>query len=423
MKRTNTNLTRNLSIAGCLIVQLCVGIIYLWSVFRAQVAVSYGCSPDTLSMVSSYMLLAFVVGCLLGGILVDHKGPRFSCLTGVVIFSAGIAATAVLTPKTISLINLTYATLGGLGSGIAYSACLNCIQKWLFDRRGLATGLAVSSFGLSTVVFTPVSKMLMELCTARNTGLVNFQAVFFILAVVFLISGITGCLMIRRASFSPVKKDPITQAKFDLPLGAAVRTSAFWCIFFNVFFINGTWNLSVPVLYDLGLERGLSSSAATFAVSFTGIANTAGRLIMAAISDKLGRRRCICALSVMTAAAALMMIFVRGYAYIIAVAVIAFAYGGPSSINAAMTTDYFGSRSSGTNYGVIMLALGLSSLFYNLLSSTVLDGNISLSFAVAAFSSLIPLALMAAIGNPLAAAAKQPIRIHTVHSRVFFHGA
>lgn len=404
MTGTNANRTRVFSIAGCLVVQLCVGIIYLWSIFKAPVAEAFGCAAAELGMVSSYMLTAFVAGCLLGGILNDRKGPRMTCLFGVVIFSAGIAATAWLTAESIALINFTYSVLGGIGSGLAYSACISCIQKWLPNRRGLATGLAVASFGLSTVVFTPVSRFLMDACTSPVSGLVDFRLVFSILALVFLTFGLVGSLMIRSApqqeqavSGTPANTNACV---VDLSIGKAVRTMPFWCIFFTVFFINGTWNLTVPILYDLGVERGLTAAAATFAVSFTGIANTAGRLIMSTISDKLGRRRCICLLSLLTVAAALTMIFAQGYGYIAAVSVIAFAYGGPSSINAAMTTDYFGSRCSGTNYGVIMLALGLSSLFFNALSATVLNGNIALSFIMAAVSAVIPLALMALIGEP-----------------------
>lgn len=408
MTGTNFNRTRVLSIAGCLLVQLCVGIIYLWSIFKAPVAAAFGCATEELGMVSSYMLTAFVTGSLLGGILNDRKGPRLTCLVGVTIFSAGIAATAWLTPDSISLINLTYSILGGLGSGLAYSACISCIQKWLPDRRGLATGLAVASFGLSTVVFTPVSRILMSACTSTVTGLVDFRLVFSILALVFLIFGLVGCLMIRSA---PRPEAPANAAApgrtVDIPIGKAIRTLPFWCIFLTVFFINATWNLTVPVLYDLGVERGLTASAAAFAVSFTGVANTAGRLIMATISDKLGRRRCICLLAVLTAAAALLMIFVQGQAYIVAVSIIAFAYGGPSSINAAMTTDYFGSRCSGTNYGVVMLALGLSSLFFNALSATVFNGNLTLSLVMAAVFSVIPLALMAIIGKPPASVAEK----------------
>lgn len=400
---SNLKRTRVCSVAGCLLVQLCVGIIYLWSIFKSNVALSFGCDAKDLSMVSSYMIFAFVFGCMLGGILNDRKGPRLTCLVGVLVFSVGVASTALLTPDTIALINVTYAGVGGLGSGLAYSACVSCIQKWLPDHRGLATGLAVGSFGLSTVVFTPVSNALMSLCTSETTGLVNFRVVFAVLGLVFAAFGLLGTFLVHSA---PAPKASASGAgkSDDLPLSKAIRTKPFWCIFFSVFFINALWNLMVPMIYTLGCERGLSASAAAFALSFTGVANTAGRLIMAPVSDKLGRRTCLCLLAVVSAVAAVLMIFAQGSVYTIVVAVIAFAYGGPSSINAAITTDYFGPHHSGSNYGFIMLALGLSSLFCNTLSSTVLNGNVTLSFVMAACFSLIPLIFMALIGKPRASA-------------------
>lgn len=391
------------SITGCLIVQLCVGIIYLWSIFKTPIANSFGCSAADLNMVSSYMLTAFVVGCFLGGILNDRHGPRSTCLFGIQLFSAGMVLTAALSPSTIKLISFTYACLGGLGSGLSYSACVSCVQKWLPDRRGLATGLAVSAFGLSTVIFAPVSQAIMGAFTDAATYIVNFRGVFATLALIFLALGLIACQLIHLPVHHQATVHTSTSGT-DLSISQAVRTRQYWCIFFTVFFINGTWNLTVPILYDLGIDRGLSAALATFAVSFTGIPNAFGRLLMATLSDKIGRRTCTCLLAAITAAAALMMIFARGWLFIAVVAVIAFAYGGPSSVNAAMTTDYFGSRHSGTNYGVMMLALGLSSLFFNALSSTLLKGSVTLSFLIAAVSALVPIFLMKLIGKTPASA-------------------
>ena len=418
MKGIFSDPKRTRSILGCLIVQLCVGIIYLWSIFKTPVAESYGCSPDKLSMVSSFMLSAFVIGCMLGGILNDKRGSRLTCITGVSLLSGGMLLSGFLTPGIIGAINFTYAIIGGLGSGIAYSACVSSVQKWLPGKRGLATGLAVSAFGLSTVVFAPAFKAIMQSYTVVETGLVDFQRVFFALAVIFLACGLIGSFMISApeaaAAVTGDKKEEV-----NIPLSQAVKTVPFWCIFFTVFFINGTWNLTVPVLYDLGIERGLTAAAATFAVSFTGIPNAAGRLIMASLSDKLGRRTCTRLLCVVTAVAALLMIFAKSWAYILVVSIIAFAYGGPSSVNAAMTTDYFGSRTSGTNYGVIMLALGLSSLFFNMLSATVLGGNVSLSFIVSAVSAVIPMKLMDLMGEaPATVPAAKPHRKGAIHHSV-----
>ena len=44
------------AIIGCLIVQLCVGILYLWSIFRTDVSNAYGGWEGT-AMVASYMVL------------------------------------------------------------------------------------------------------------------------------------------------------------------------------------------------------------------------------------------------------------------------------------------------------------------------------------------------------------------------------
>lgn len=388
------------SIAGCLLVQMCVGIIYLWSIFKTPMARSFGCRVEELNMVSSYMLTAFVIGCFLGGLLNDRKGPKLTCLLGVQIFSAGIVLSAWLNPSNVSLISFTYAGIGGLGSGLSYSACISCVQKWLPNKRGLATGLAVSAFGLSTVIFAPVSQMIMTAFTSGVTGLVDFGGVFATLGLIFLSVGLAASHLITLPEEdAPARRGETVRGR-DLSIGQAVRTRQYWCIFLTVFFINGTWNLTVPMIYDLGIQRGLSVTLATFAVSFTGIPNAAGRLIMASLSDKLGRRVCTCLLALLTAAAAIAMMTARGWAYIAVVAVIAFAYGGPSSVNAAMTTDYFGARYSGTNYGVIMIALGLSSLCFNTLSSAVLKGNVALSFAVAASTALIPVLLMLVMGKP-----------------------
>ncbi len=380
------------SVAGCLLVQLCVGIIYLWSVLKTPFADAFGLEAGAAGMVSSYMLAAFVVGALLGGFAVDRRGPRATCTLGVCLFSAGIGASALVGAGRAWLIYITYAGLGGLGSGIAYSACISAIQKWMPGRRGLASGLAVGAFGLSTVIFAPVFRGLMT-AFAGETGLVNFAPMFLCLALAFLALGLLGCAYIRSAPEAEERR----AAEGSMKLGEAVKTAPFWCILFTVFFINGAWNLATPLLYDLGLGRGLTPELATLAVSLTGLASAAGRVIMAAASDRLGRSKSICLLAGLTIVAALAMMTVKNGAYIGAVMLLAFAYGGPSSVNAAITTDYFGPRYSGSIYGVILLALGGSSLFFNAVSARFLGGDVGKTFLMAALSAVMPLVLMAAL--------------------------
>jgi OFA family oxalate/formate antiporter-like MFS transporter len=396
-----------ISIIACLVVQLCVGILYLWSAFKGNIIAAYsvGASESAAAsiqtaagMVSSYMIFAFVFGNLIGGFINDKKGPKLTCFLGVILFSLGVGLSAFV--KSIALLDLTYAVMAGLGSGFAYGACISCIQKWLPHKRGLASGLACSAFGLSTVVFTPVSNWLMNLNMDAD-GIVNFTPVFLTLAVVFAVLGLVATVFISLPSQEYLDGLNLPKASVsgsvNLTLGQAMKLPAFWALFFSIFFINGTWNLCVPLIKDLGVARGLTTSTAIFCVSFTGITNAAGRLIMATLSDKIGRFNTMYVLCGITLVGALLMTFITGYGYFATIALIAFAYGGPSAVNAALCTDLCGPKNSGTNYGVAMLALGFSSIFFNFVSGTILHAtveNVTSTFIMGAVTAVIPVFLM-----------------------------
>jgi len=370
------------SIIACLVIQLCVGIIYIWSILRGGVKIggadfgitnAYPNLKDP-TLTATIMVLAFVVGNFIGGFINDKKGPRLTCIIGVILFSAGIGASGLLTNDTINLLPLTYSAIGGIGSGIAYGACISCIQKWLPHKKGLASGLAACAFGLSSLVFGPVSKSLMSYFATESA--VRYSPVFFTLAGVFFVLGIVSCVFVTLPRKEYLDALPAVSGKSrviatdkNYTLGQAAKTAPFWLLFLYIVFINGTWNLAQPVLRQIGEARDLSDTTAILVVSLAGIPNAAGKLLMAAVSDRLGRVPTSLILCGMTLIGALALSFIGGVWFVIFVFVIAFGYGGPSSINAAISTDFFGPKNSGTNYGVIMTGLGVSSVLFNLINT------------------------------------------------------
>jgi MFS family permease len=113
-----------------------------------------------------------------------------------------------------------------------------------------------------------------------------------------------------------------------------------------------------------------------------------------ALSDKSagGDQYLLC---VFTIACALLLMFVHGYAYIVIVVITAFAFGGPSAINPATTTDFFGAKYTGTNYGVAMLSLGFSSIIFNAISNALVKstGRYYMTFVMGAITAAITIAL------------------------------
>jgi OFA family oxalate/formate antiporter-like MFS transporter len=100
-------------------------------------------------------------------------------------------------------------------------------------------------------------------------------------------------------------------------------------------------------------------------------------------------------LCVITIVCALLLMFVGNGVYIVVVLITAFAFGGPSAINPATTTDFFGAKYTGTNYGVAMLSLGLSSIIFNALSNALVKatGTYYTTFVMGAVTAAITIAL------------------------------
>ena len=390
-------------VCSCLVVQLCVGIIYLWSVFNSPVTKSLGMTPAKGSLVSSVMLLAFVVGTLIGGFMNDRKGPRFTVVIGVILFGLGIGCSGLLHDGISDLIYLSYGIMGGLGSGFCYTACLSCVQKWFPGKRGFASGLAAASFGLSTVVFAPLSRALMNRFTDELSGLVNFMPVFFILGGIFLLLGLAAGCFIRLPRLEDLCDETADSASCavvlsvypdDLSTASVLKLAPFWCIFFTIFCSAAAWTLVLPLISDLGVERGLSLAAATLTVSLTGVVNAVGRLALASLSDKIGRHATIVVVSCLTILAALLLTFIGGIGYSIAILILSFAYGGPGPLAGAFAVDFFGAKNSARNFGLITLSLGLTSVFCNVVSTNILNGSPFATFIMAACMAAIPIGLM-----------------------------
>ena len=394
MKQKNYGM--KISIIACLTVQLCIGILYLWSVYRAPVVAYYNWTVPAATMVSSYMIFAFVIGNLIGGFAQVRMNPKTVATIGCAVFCSGLIMTSFLTAETVQFMYLTYSVISGLGCGFAYGSVLFCVIRWLPHRRGFASGLSASAFGLSTVVFSPVSKWLLGL---EAFGADAVPMTFRTLGIIFLVVSMISCMFIRQPSKEYVKS-------LNLPAAATAitgkgpkevtKTPAFWCIFLCSFLLTGLWLILVPLMADLGMDKGLSSNLAVLTVSLTGITNAAGRLLLASLSDKIGRIRTVQLLGLLTIICAMGILTFAGVAYMALVLIVAMTYGGASSVFPALTTDLYGPKFASINYGIILLSIGFSSIIFNAVSNTLIGntGGYSMSFVLAACSGLVSILLM-----------------------------
>lgn len=81
--------------------------------------------------------------------------------------------------------------------------------------------------------------------------------------------------------------------------------------------------------------------------------------------------------------------------YLLAVFLVAFAYGGTSGINPVISTELFGAQNSGTNYGLVMISIAISSVLFGKLSATAAESaSFTPIFLLCAGVCIVPVVLM-----------------------------
>jgi len=367
------------------VMQLFLGIIYVWSVFVKPVSEVYSWDIESVKLTSSYMLCFFVIGILTGGKLQVKIGASKVVLIGGIMLSAGMFATSFIPENLTWLVYVTYGSIGGFGVGAGYNANISAAQQWFPKNRGFATGVSVCAFGFSTVIFAPLIEFMINKFELRPT--------FMILSVVFLVVILSLFSFIKlpddKGNASAASAALLEKKQYST--SEMMRAKNFYFITLSLMLATSVFFILNPSFKTLAAERGLDPAIGTALVMITGIANALGRLGTPLLSDKIGREKAAFTVIAVTMICAIALCFAQGILFICTVAIIAFCYGGYSGIYPVITADYFGIKNVGSNYGAVMMGFAISALVFPMIISKI--DNYTLKFIV--------LSVLAAIGAVL----------------------
>jgi len=144
--------------------------VYAWSIFnepltRIQGVIAPSAADWALSsVVPIFSACAVTLGvCTFTlGKWAERVGPRAVAATAAVCWSSGLALTALgCTTHTLPLLYAGYGVLGGAGWALGYISPVSNLIKWFPDKRGLASGMALTAFGGGAMLATPLNEWLM----------------------------------------------------------------------------------------------------------------------------------------------------------------------------------------------------------------------------------------------------------------------
>src|SRR6201987_2117132 len=175
--------------AAGVVLQIALGAVYAWSVFRVPLSKQFGWSISEVTL--TFTIAIFVLGfaSFFGGQWQTRSGPRIVAITGGVLYGLGVFLASFSAHK-LWWLYLSYGLIGGIGLGLGYIIPVAVLVKWFPDKRGLITGIAVGGFGAGALITAPVATRLIQSVGVLTT--------FAYLGVVFLVVTVVAGLFMRN---------------------------------------------------------------------------------------------------------------------------------------------------------------------------------------------------------------------------------
>uniref|UniRef100_A0A7V3PU05 MFS transporter n=1 Tax=candidate division WOR-3 bacterium TaxID=2052148 RepID=A0A7V3PU05_UNCW3 len=403
----NKVFNRWLIVIGALLIQLCLGAIYAWSVFRKPLETALNITSTQASLPFSFVLIFFALATVVGGRLQDRFGPRIISMVGGILLALGMILASLA--HNIGMLIIAYGIISGIGIGFTYVCPISAGVKWFPDKRGLITGLAVAGFGAGALIVGPLARAMIDSIGPFPT--------FRYLGIAYLVLILIGALILRNppAGYKPANWNP-PQATggiqhTDFSAGQMLSTGQFWLIWLT-YFAGCAAGLMIigqtsPIAQELA---GFNKQTAALGVSVLAIFNALGRIFWGRISDSLGRTRALFLMFLINAVAILGYFLIPSLPFFfwIGIALVGSSFGGYLAIYPAVTADFYGTKNSGINYGLVFTAYGVGGLLSNIFAPRIkeITGNYNAAFMITAILCLIAGIIIITVKSP--AAKKRP---------------
>ena len=349
-----------------LIINLCLGSIYAWSVFVEPLTDYYTgelgqvVTANDILMPFSVFLAFFAITMPFTGKIIDKYGPRNVTIIGCVL--TGIGWLLASFSSSVLMLTVMYGVIGGIGVGIAYSVLVAVSARWFPDRRGLAVGLTILGVGFSAFFTANIAGWFIGAYGVMNTFKIFGVVIIVLTTLLALPLKFPPSGWVPGGWTNPALK-PGEEKTCEYNQSMMLKSPSFYGLW-TCYFIGclaGLMAISIakPVGTDIGIETGL----ATFLVGFFAIFNGGGRPVFGVLTDKLTPRNAALVSFILIALASLLMWQIPIVpVYIIAFAILWGCLGGWLAIAPTTTGRYFGTSDYPRCYGVVFLAFGAGAL-------------------------------------------------------------
>ncbi|MDU1847244.1 MAG: OFA family MFS transporter [Niallia nealsonii] len=389
MKERNGN--RLLIVIGTIIVQMGLGTIYTWSLFNQPLVDKFGWDLSATAITFSITSFALAFATLFAGKIQDKLGLRRLIAFAGIMLGGGLMLTSQV--SSLSMLYLIAGVCVGFADGTAYITSLSNLIKWFPEKKGLISGISVGAYGTGSLVFKYI-----------NTSLIASYGVstaFLIWGIIALSMVVGGSFLLKEAREVETTTTSLAPEQKNYTVKEMLKTKQAYLLFVIFFTACMSGLYLIGIVKDIGVSLAhLDVATAANAVALVAIFNTIGRIILGALSDKVGRIKVVSGTLVVTAVAVtvLNVVPLSFPLFFACVAAIAFCFGGVITVYPAIIADFFGLKNQSKNYGIIYQGFGFGALAGSMIAAVL--GGFHATFTVISVLCVISFVITLIIKPP-----------------------
>lgn len=345
-----------------------IGTVYCWSMLTDAVKERVG---EGYEWAFSLAILFLGLSAAFLGPLVE-RDVRLSSRLSALFFGVGMVLSGVAcTLGSLPLFFLSYGVIMGIGLGLGYLSPVKTLMLWFKDNKGLATGLAISGFGLAKVLATPSFRYVMD-----EYGITTMFVAHGIIYVIIMLLG--SCLLKKPEGTEPIVKPPFNFGVWFDSISKALKVKGLW-LYWTIFFLNITAGLAIISHEKVLFKVSGYGEHLALALVMCAVFNTLGRLGVAWASDYFRHRWVIFSIMLFISGAACFA-NLSGLSVLVLSAVLICngGYGAVFSTMPCALSDRYGMGQISEIHGVILSAWAIAGLCGNQMASYIMratDGD------------------------------------------------
>ena len=375
---------RWLILIAAIIINICIGTLYAWSVFAMPLGKLFGWAPPALALVFTINHGLSPVAMIGGGYLQDRFGAKSALVLGGLMFTVGLFCSGFVSQ--VGMLYLTYSALAGIGGGIIYAGNIGNTVKFFPDRRGLAAGLCAAGYGCGAMLVAPIASNLIITYGVLSTFQILGAAFFVIIAI---------CLSLikkapagfKPAGWEPTTGGPVSSVPAD-KVWTQMLSEGFWWVVVVMLFCGAMSGLMILAhASPIGqVMFKLTPMKAAYFVSIITLANALGRIGFGSLSDKIGRANTIMIMYIVSALSMLNLTLTGTVlGFVISGIGVGAVFGGFMGTMPTIISERYGLKNFGVNYGITFIGFSLAALSGPLTAAKVrvATGNYDQAFWIA----------------------------------------